>query len=258
MREQVVKVNISMLSACPMQRKLIAGNWKMFGRRSESEALLKSVAAFVSSSRYSAEVLVCPPFTLIPLAADFLHGTSIAIGGQDCSHKDEGAFTGDISSSMLKEAGCAYVILGHSERRQYHGETDQMVRSKAQSALEAGLIPIVCVGETLKERESGTAEKTVTAQLQAALPQGNGAVVAYEPVWAIGTVKTTSLQDIADMNACIHRIVVSGVGVLYGGSVKASNAEDILAIYGVDGALVGGASLKADEFCAIIAAAGSV
>lgn len=246
-------------------RPLIAGNWKMNGLGAEGVALARAVREGLGEGSNGVEVLLCPPFTLIERVARTVAGSAIAVGGQDCHPKAAGAHTGDVSAPMLKDAGASFVILGHSERRADHGETDALVRAKAEAALAAGLTPIVCVGETLAERDAGRAEAVVEAQLAGSLPEGfarAGGVVAYEPVWAIGTGRTPSEADIAAMHAAIRARLVArfgaagqGVRILYGGSVKAANAKPILAVPEVGGALVGGASLQAQEFLAIIAAA---
>lgn len=249
-------------------RPLIAGNWKMNGLGAEGVALARAVCEGLGDRSNGVDVLLCPPFTLIERVARAVAGSAIAVGGQDCHPKAAGAHTGDVSAPMLKDAGASFVILGHSERRADHGETDALVHAKAEAALAAGLTPIVCVGETLAERDAGRAEAVVAAQLAGSLPEGfaqaNG-VVAYEPVWAIGTGRTPSKADIAAMHATIRARLIArfggagrGVRILYGGSVKAANAKPILAVPEVGGALVGGASLRAEEFLAIIAAAVAV
>ncbi len=236
-----------------MTRKLIAGNWKMHGHRAQALPLAAAVAAYVRAEKPAADILLCPPATLLREISAAV-GDTLLIGGQDCAPQEEGAYTGDISAYMLKEAGCTHVILGHSERRQYHAEDDEAVHAKAQAALKTGLIPIICVGETLLQRDRGEAETVVTMQVKAALPAGE-CVLAYEPVWAIGTGKTPTLTDIEAMHACIARAAGRDVQILYGGSVKPGNAKEILHLPSVGGALVGGASLSADDFCAIIPAA---
>lgn len=248
------------------RRKLVAGNWKMNGLRADGVALARAVAAGASGGGpRGPEILVCPPFTLLAAAGEALAGTGVALGAQDCHPAAKGAHTGDVSAAMLRDAGCAYAIVGHSERRRDHGEGDALVRAKAEAAVAAGMAAVVCVGETEEERDAGRAEAVVGAQIEGSLPAGASAasvVVAYEPVWAIGTGRTPTPEDIAAMHAHVRRTLAGrladadGVRILYGGSVKASNAAAILALPDVDGALVGGASLDAGEFLAIARAAG--
>jgi triosephosphate isomerase len=237
--------------------KLIVGNWKMNGEPVGAKSLATAVAGAAAQSPHT--VALCPPATLLSLVGDAIKATPVKLGGQDCSPHAEGAYTGDISAVMLKNTGCSYVIVGHSERRAGHGETDATVNAKAQAALKAGLIPIICIGETLAQREAGRAEAVVASQLQHSIPACQSAVLAYEPVWAIGTGKTATNEEIGQMHQFIIAEVTQRFGlapaavtVLYGGSVKSANAEAILAIDGVAGVLVGGASLKAEEFGAII------
>lgn len=240
------------------QKKLIAGNWKMNGNLADAKALAEALG-----SPTQADVCVCPPYLHLGVVAS-AKSVAIALGAQDCSLKDNGAFTGEISAPMLKDAGCAYVILGHSERRQYHAESNAQVAEKAKKAHAADLVTIICVGETEAERVSGIQNKIVTTQLAESIPSTANAqnlVIAYEPVWAIGTGKTATLDDIKDMHAVIRGFLKEkldnsdSIRILYGGSVKADNAKEILAAPNVDGALVGGASLKADQFLTIINAA---
>jgi triosephosphate isomerase (TIM) len=238
-------------------RPLVAGNWKMNGLAA-SIGQLKAVIAGAGALP-KVELMVCPPATLIASFAAAARGTPVLIGGQDCHALASGAYTGDISAEMLKDAGASAVIVGHSERRQYHHETDAEVRAKAQAARRAGLTPIVCVGETRPQREAGRALEVVATQLQGSLPdEAADLVVAYEPVWAIGTGLTPTPADVAAVHGFIRRHLetrYAGAGkqirILYGGSVKPSNAVELLHAGDVDGALVGGASLKADEFLAI-------
>ena len=214
----------------------------------------------------AAEIAVCVPATLLTAAADLLRGSPILAGGQDCHPKRQGAHTGDISAEMLADCGARVVIVGHSERRADHGESDALVRAKAEAAWRAGLTAILCIGETLSERQSGKAREVAARQLAGSVPEGadeHNLVIAYEPVWAIGTGLTASLDDIAEMHTHIRSELVArfgqkaeAIGVLYGGSVKPDNAGEILRLPQVDGALVGGASLKAADFLAIIAANG--
>ena len=242
---------------------LIAGNWKMNGLTG-ALAELSALADRLKEREDAPEVLVCPPATLLSAADYALKDAAIAVGGQDCHQAEAGAHTGDISAEMLKDAGAAYVIVGHSERRADHGESDEAVRAKAEAAMRAGLVPIVCVGETEAQRDAGEAEAVVTGQLAGSIPDGaldQGLVVAYEPVWAIGTGRTPNAEDIAAMHGAIRAALetrfgaeAAGVRLLYGGSVKPGNARDILSIDHVDGALVGGASLKAEDFIPILEA----
>ena len=242
-----------------MIKKLIAGNWKMNGTLSDAKALVGAIG----SAPDTVDVCICPPYLHLTTVSA-AKAANVGLGAQDCALKDNGAFTGDISAPMLKDAGCAYVILGHSERRQYHGESDSVVAAKAQKAHENGLVSIICVGETEAERVGGIQNAIVVSQLVASIPASANAqnlVIAYEPVWAIGTGKTATLDDIADMHAVIRKFLQekldnsAAIRILYGGSVKADNAKEILAVDNVDGALVGGASLKPDQFLAIINAA---
>jgi triosephosphate isomerase (TIM) len=248
----------------PGVRPLVAGNWKMnglSGSLAEIDAIRQAVDKGESGS---AELLVCPPATLIAQAALRIGSSDLSLGGQDCYTQVSGAFTGDISAPMLKDAGAAYVIVGHSERRTYHHETDELVRAKAEAALKAGLTPIVCVGETHAEREGGEQAAVVIRQLRGSMPPGASSetvVVAYEPIWAIGTGLTPTPKDIAAVHNGIRALLADMFGapcarirLLYGGSVKPSNCSELLTLDNVDGALVGGASLKATEFLAIAAA----
>ncbi|BBU56176.1 triose-phosphate isomerase [Mameliella alba] len=242
-----------------MRRKLAAGNWKMNGTR----AALDELAAMGAAAEGAAEILVCPPATLIAAAAQTAKG--IAIGGQDCHPAASGAHTGDLSAPMLADAGASYVILGHSERRADHGEDDQLIREKTRAAWDANLTAVVCVGETLDQREANNTLDIIGGQLAASIPDGATAhrlVVAYEPVWAIGTGKVPTMEQIGEVHgfirARLERRFGAGVGrstrLLYGGSVKPGNAAEIFAVPNVDGALVGGASLKAADFLPIIEA----
>ncbi len=246
------------------RRKLAAGNWKMNGLKASLTELDALIAA---TGTGTAEVLICPPATLIAACADRARGSRVAIGGQDCHAAAGGAHTGDISAEMIADAGARHVIVGHSERRADHGETDAAVRAKTEAAWRAGLTAIVCVGETEAERDAGRALAVVGAQLDGSVPDGATAgrlVVAYEPVWAIGTGRTPAPGDIAEMHDHLRAGLVArfgaatgnGVRLLYGGSVKPGNAAEIFGISNVDGGLVGGASLKATDFLAIVAAAG--
>jgi len=244
-------------------RPLVAGNWKMNGLSASLAEIEAMRRAADKGEAGEAELAVFPPATLIAQAALALKGGALSLGGQDCSPEPGGAFTGDISAAMLKDAGATYVIVGHSERRTYHHETDDLVRAKAEAALEVGLIPIVCVGETLAERERGEQAAVVVRQLRRSLPSGGTSetvVIAYEPVWAIGTGRTPTPEDVAIVHNGIRALLVEVGGppaaktrLLYGGSVKPSNCGELLSLDNVDGALVGGASLKAAEFLAIAA-----
>ena len=240
--------------------KLIAGNWKMNGL-GESLGEVETLRAALAEEDPSCRVALCPPATLIERMARAA-GSRIEIGGQDCRAETRGAFTGDLSAAMLKDAGATLVILGHSERRQGYGETDALVSSKAGAALEAGLAPIVCVGETLEQREAGRAVEVVRSQIMGSLPlvlTGREFAVAYEPVWAIGTGLTPTLEQIEEVHRAVRAAMIERLGlgiaatpILYGGSVKPDNAREILAVPEVGGALVGGASLKAADFLGII------
>ena len=247
------------------RRPLIAGNWKMNGLRGDALALVKDVAAGVAQAGWNdREVLVCPPATLLTVVAEAARGSGLLVGGQNCHAKASGAHTGDVSAEMLRDAGASHVIVGHSERRSDCGESDAVVRAKAEAAWRAGLMPIVCIGETLAEREAGRTLAVLETQLTGSVPAGSTAaklVVAYEPVWAIGTGKTPTVAEVAAAHAHIRKVLgglmadAGGVRLLYGGSVKGSNAAELLAAGDVDGALVGGASLNAAEFLAIAKAA---
>lgn len=239
-------------------RQLIAGNWKMFGR----VAGINAYAEALNASSLNVDLLVCPPYTLLGHFAQALQGGAVALGGQDCHVGEQGAHTGDIAALMLKDIGARYVILGHSERRADHHENNAVVHAKTEAALAAGLCPIVCVGETESERLAGQAEAVVKSQLLHSLPKGFEGVVAYEPVWAIGTGRTPTEDDVVAMHGRIRQNLVAQLGeaggnvkILYGGSVKPGNAAGLLALPEVGGALVGGASLKAEEFLAIAKAA---
>jgi triosephosphate isomerase (TIM) len=241
-------------------RPLAAGNWKMNGLKA-SLAEIEAIAA-AASAIGGADILICPPATLVAAAASAVGGR-IAIGGQDCHARASGAHTGDISSEQLKDSGATHVIVGHSERRADHGESDEIVRAKAEAALRAGLVAVVCVGETHLQRDSGQTLAVVGGQLAGSLPHGATAetlVVAYEPVWAIGTGLTPTPADVAEVHGFIRRELVdllpeqgAKIRILYGGSVKPSNAAELMAVENVNGALVGGASLTAKDFLGIAA-----
>jgi len=242
-------------------RPLVAGNWKMNGVRKCLAEVASICEAVAGGGAGKAEVVVCPPATLLMAVTAICEGTHVGVGGQDCHAEASGAFTGDISAEMLKDAGARYVILGHSERRTGHQETDKIVRAKAKAALRAGLVAIICVGETRAEREAGGAFAVVGTQLAGSIPENSPpgrVVVAYEPVWAIGTGLTPMPADITEMHGFIRGRVnerLPGQGasmrVLYGGSVRPANAAELLSVKDVDGALVGGASLCCAEFMAI-------
>lgn len=230
-------------------RKLVAGNWKMNGRREDAARWVAGMQAVPG-----ADILVCPPHTLLVEFARLLTGTGIAVGGQDCATTDSGAHTGDVSAAMLGDSGATAVILGHSERRTDHHETDALVLAKVIAAMTEGLLPIVCVGETGAERDAGHAHDVVARQLAGSLPAGFQGVVAYEPIWAIGTGRVPSEQDVASMHGFIRaQLGQPGPRILYGGSVKAENARALMALPEVGGVLVGGASLDAAGFQAIAA-----
>lgn len=249
-----------------MRRPLVAGNWKMNGS-SESTMNLVNGIADGRSEVTNAEVLICPPFILIPRAADAINGRDISLGAQDLDINDSGAFTGQISASMLVDAGCKYVLVGHSERRAIYGESDQDVASKFKVAQIGGLIPVLCVGETLEEREAGNTESVVARQLQAVIDVVGidglaNSVVAYEPVWAIGTGMTATPEQAQDVHKFIRAMlstlnsdIAENMQILYGGSMNAGNADDLIGMQDIDGGLIGGAALQADSFLAICKAA---
>ncbi len=247
------------------RRRLIAGNWKMNGLRAEGIALAGSLAAKALANKPTCDVVVCPPATLLAKIDRAFDAGVIQLGGQDCHADEKGAHTGDISAEMLRDTGCSYVIVGHSERRADHAEGDAQVRAKAAAVLRAGMTAIVCVGETRAERDAGNALSVVEGQVVGSLPpgaQGDNTVIAYEPVWAIGSGSTPTLDEIAAVHRHIRAVLdgalkaeATGVRIIYGGSVNAANAGDILDVDTVDGALVGGASLKIEDFWSIIAAA---
>ena len=243
---------------------LIAGNWKMNGLRGSLDELSELAGMLTTGEAPRAVVVICPPATILHMVSSNGASSGILAGGQDCHAAASGAHTGDVSASMLADAGAQYVIVGHSERRANHGETDDQVRAKAEAAIGAGLKPIICVGETEAERDSGRADSVVATQLAASVPDAAGqheVIVAYEPVWAIGTGRTPSNDDIAQMHNSIRRQLVERFGdkgatvrILYGGSLKPQNAREILQVENVNGGLVGGASLLAKDFYTIISA----
>jgi len=244
-------------------RRLIAGNWKMNLLRAEASALARGVAAALDGGKgLAADVAVCPSFTALAAVGEALAGTAIALGAQDCHEKPSGAFTGSVAAPMLKDLGCRYVILGHSERRHGLGESDALVNAKIGAAWAAGLIPILCLGETAAERDAGRTLEVVRRQLAGSLPNGSNAVViAYEPVWAIGTGRVPTGADIETVHRALRaelgraRSDGAAIPILYGGSAKPDNAKAILAVPEVGGLLVGGASLDAKGFAAIARAA---
>jgi triosephosphate isomerase len=248
------------------RQPIVAGNWKMNGSQTDSVKLLTGLKQGLGTVN-KAKVVVCPPFILVPLAAKELAGTTVAWGGQDLDTHKSGAYTGEVSGPMLKDFGCTYVIIGHSERRTLFGETDAVVAEKFKAAQDAGLTPILCIGETLAEREASQTEAVVARQLDAVVNAAGiaalaNSVIAYEPVWAIGTGKTATPQQAQDVHKFIRaRLathdakVADGLRILYGGSMKAANAKELIDQPDIDGGLIGGASLMADEFLAICRAA---
>ncbi len=251
-----------------MARKMmIAGNWKMNGLSVDGVNLAKEVAAAVKAKKRECEFVVCPPFTILALVKKALRGAKVALGGQDCHFDEKGAHTGDISPVMLTDLGCSYVILGHSERRADHGESDELVCKKAVAAHKNGLKTIICIGETLQQRDEGKTIEVCSKQILGSVPDcadAKNTVIAYEPVWAIGTGKTPTAQDVEDVHAAVRKVLAKKLGraqankmrILYGGSVKPNNAKELLALPDVDGALIGGASLKSTDFMAIADNAG--
>jgi triosephosphate isomerase len=249
-----------------MRKLIIAGNWKMYKNTQEALQLVEELRDKITDN--NVEVVLCPPFTALQTVLEAVKGTDIAVGAQNVYWEEEGAFTGEISPGMLADLGCKYVIIGHSERRQYFGETDENVNKKATAVLKHGMTPIICVGETLAERERGITEQVVRTQTETALKGFDAEtvadmVIAYEPVWAIGTGKTASTEDAQQVIAYIRNVVrnmvddsADKVRIQYGGSVKPDNAAGLMSQPDIDGALVGGASLKADSFAGIIKESG--
>ena len=248
-----------------MRPKIIAGNWKMFKTPEESKELINGIKAKLTFPLATAKAIICPPFTSLALAQSLVAGSPIALGSQNMYFEDEGAFTGETSPKMLKAVGCNYVILGHSERRQYFGETNELINKKARKALTSGLIPIICVGETLEQREKNITDQIVTTQVKGVLKEltateVESVILAYEPIWAIGTGKTATPQQAQDVHMLIRKIIgqiyswatAEKVVIQYGGSVKPENSRELLSQKDIDGALVGGACLKAESFIAII------
>jgi triosephosphate isomerase len=250
-----------------MRQPLVAGNWKMHGSRAENAQLVSGLLDQLQPGK-RAEILVCPPFPYLMETARLLKDSGVALGGQSVCAEAQGAFTGEVSAVMLKDVGCQYVLVGHSERRQLYGENDNLVARKFVAAQSQGLVPVLCVGETLEEREGDQTTAVVARQLEAVMAVSGvqclaRAVIAYEPVWAIGTGRTASPEQAQAVHAMIRAKVTErdatiggSVRILYGGSVKASNAQELFAMPDIDGGLVGGASLKADEFARICAGAG--
>jgi triosephosphate isomerase len=249
-----------------VRRPLIAGNWKMNLNRADAVSLARDLASAETSSEV--DILVCPPYVYLDAVSSSIAGSKISLGAQDVYFEASGAFTGEISTSMLADVGCTYVILGHSERRHVMGETDELINKKVIAALRAGLTPVLCVGEQLDDRESGKTHDVVKTQFEGSLAglsesQVQKTVIAYEPVWAIGTGKTASPEQAQEVHADLRKMLADRynsqtsdlVRILYGGSVKPDNAADLMTQTDIDGALVGGASLQADGFAAIINAA---
>jgi triosephosphate isomerase len=247
-----------------MRRPLIAGNWKMHKNVSESVALVSQLKEMVADAK-GVEVVVAPPFTALAAVAQVLKGSNILLSAQNTFWEESGAYTGEVSPSMLKDIGCACTIIGHSERRQYFGETNETVNKKLKTSLKASLLPIVCIGETLEERETGKTLKVIEEQLRGGLKGLSSAemekvVIAYEPVWAIGTGKTATSEQAQEVHLFIRKVIAELFGsklaeslrILYGGSVKADTIDELMAQKDIDGALVGGASLKADSFARIV------
>jgi triosephosphate isomerase (TIM) len=234
--------------------RLVAGNWKMHGSRESNRALLAAIVGGAGKS--AAECAVCPPFPYLQQVSEQLRGSAIGWGAQNVSDQPQGAYTGEVSAAMLAEFGCRYAIVGHSERRQLFGEGDRLVAAKFVAARKAGLTPILCVGETLAEREAGKTEEVVARQLDA-VAFAQGAVLAYEPVWAIGTGRNATPEQAQAVHAFLRRRVAADTRILYGGSVKPQNAAAIFGMPDVDGGLIGGASIVAEDFLAILQAAGA-
>lgn len=242
-----------------VRKKLIAGNWKMNCLSAEGMALAKDVAGAVKSNKFDCDFLICPPFTLLALIKKCLRGSKVALGAQDVHFAEKGAHTGDISPLMLKDLGCGYTIIGHSERRVDHFEKDELINKKAVAAHNAGLNTVICIGETGEQRDAGKTIKVCESQIKGSVPDDSTAkntVIAYEPIWAIGTGKTPTAADVEEVHAAIRKTLAKKLGkatankmrILYGGSVKPNNAKELLSLPDVDGALIGGASLKAEDF----------
>lgn len=252
----------------PDIRPLVAGNWKMNGLKASAAEFGAVIEGYDDDLKMLVDLMICPPATLVLAFSQMALGTQLAVGGQDCHARPSGAHTGDVSADMLADSGAAAVIVGHSERRQDHGESDAAVRAKAEACWRAGLTAIVCVGETEAERKGGSTLNRIGSQLDGSIPDAASRarlVVAYEPVWAIGTGLTPTPDDVAEVHGFVRERLKSRFGeegarirVLYGGSVKPANAEELMAVANVDGALVGGASLKAEDFLAIASAYRSI
>jgi triosephosphate isomerase len=249
-----------------MRRPLVMGNWKMHGDAAANRGLVVALLALLEEQGdVDAQCVLCPPYPYLPQLSELLGASGVELGAQDCSHSDSGAYTGEVAAAMLADCGCRWVIVGHSERRQYHQESDALIAAKLVAAQRAGLQPVLCIGETLEQREAGEAESVVKGQLLGALADQSdlsGVVVAYEPVWAIGTGRTATPGIAQEMHAFIRAslrdvdtVHAQDTRLLYGGSVKADNAAALFAEKDIDGALVGGASLDAEAFAAIVAAA---
>ena len=250
-----------------MRRRIIAGNWKMHNNLSESQNLVTKLVNELNNQNINREVIICPPFTSLTEVSNLLDGTKIELGAQNMHFEDKGAFTGEISADMLKSVGCKYVILGHSERRTIFGESDEIINKKIKQALNAGLIPIFCMGETLEQREDGITNDVINNQVSEGIKElseedVNKIIIAYEPIWAIGTGKTATPEQAQEVHKFIRSLLrenfsentSQNIPILYGGSVKPNNAADILAKEDIDGALVGGACLATDSFVSIIKA----
>ncbi len=253
-----------------MRKKIIAGNWKMNKDIHETATLVNGLKEKMKDFKGNVGVVICPPFTSLVVAKSLIQGTQIHLGAQNVSQNDDGAFTGEVSAKMLTAIGCEYVILGHSERRQYFKETDELINAKIKKALKVSLIPIICVGETLEEREAGVTEKIISTQIKGVLKELSSeemhkVVIAYEPVWAIGTGKTATPDQANQVHKFIRKLVAQlynntvadGLIIQYGGSMNAENAASLLSQTDIDGGLIGGASLKVDAFMAIIDAGAS-
>ena len=246
-------------------RPLIVGNWKMHCLKAESLDLAKAIAE--EARNFKAEIAICPPAIWLDAVADILQNEKVLLGAQDCHMMQSGAHTGDIAATMLKNVGCRYVLVGHSERRQNHAETDAIIKAKAESAITAGLCPIICIGETEIQRAEGATFAVISSQIDGAIPMmatAENCVIAYEPIWAIGTGNTATPEDAQDVHdhirtylqTCLSDNAALAMRILYGGSMKPENAAALLAQPDIDGGLIGGASLKADDFIKIISHAG--